>query len=119
MRLLVAMLATVLPAGALFTGTCALAQTPPDVAPTVVIPDTPNTAFQGTLAGVSGRHATLQTADGHTLQIDLRPGYLLVNSSSHPLSSGQRVYVSGPTNSDGSVTADEVDVLIPANLLSF
>jgi len=119
MRLLVAMLATALPVGALFIGTCAQAQTPPDTPPPVVLPDTPNTAFQGTLTGISGRSATLQTPDGHNVQLALRPGYLLVNSSSHPLSSGQRVFVSGPTNSDGSVRVDEVDVLTPSNLLSF
>ena len=119
MRLRLVMLATALPAGVLFSGACALAQTPPDTPPPVVEPATPPSALKGTLTQVSGRHATLQTVDGKTVQLALVPGYLLVNSSSHPLSSGQRVFASGYPNSDGSVTIDEVDVLAPANLLVF
>jgi len=118
MRLLVVMLATVLPAGTLFCATSALAQTPPDLPPPVVLPATPDSAVKGTLTEVTPRGATLQTTDGKTIQLALRPGYLLVNSSSHPLSTGQRVFAIGATNSDGSINVEQIDVLIPSSLMA-
>jgi hypothetical protein len=111
--LLVAMFAFALLAGR------AGAQMPPATAPPVASVITPNSAVEGTLTSVGGSGAVLQTPDGQSVQLALRPrGYLLVDPSPQALSAGMRVFVVGFPRSDGTIDVDEIDVLVPSNLLS-
>ena len=119
MRPLVAILtATLLAAALTLSGTRARAQMPPATAPPVPQIVTPDSAAEGTLTSVSATHATLQTPDGQSVQLALRPrGYLLVDPSPQALSAGMRVYAIGFPRSDGSIQVNEIDVLVPQNLL--
>lgn len=95
----------------------ATAQMPPLTAPPVPAPVTPDAAIEGILTSASHGSALLQTPDGQSVRLALKPGYLLVDPSPQALSSGMRVFAVGSTRSDGSVDVAEIDVLAPLNLL--
>jgi hypothetical protein len=115
----IAILVCALLAGALgLSGSRAAAQTPPATAPAVASVLTPNSAVEGTLTSVGAGGAVLQTASGQNVQLALRPrGYLLVDPTTEALSAGMRVFAIGFTRSDGTIAVDEIDVLIPLNLM--
>ena len=100
-------------------GTSARAQMPPATAPPVAIPDRPAAAIAGTIASLDARGATLQTPDGQSVRLAMvHRGYLLVDPSPQALSAGMRVFALGFPQADGSVAVQEIDVLVPLNLLS-
>lgn len=116
--LLAIVTAILLSAAFILSGTRVRAQMPPATAPPVPEPATADSATEGTLTTVSATRATLQTPDGHSVQLALRPrGYLFVDPTTQPLSAGMRVYAIGFPNADGSLAVDEIDVLVPQNLL--
>ena len=113
-----------LAAGLVLTGVAisgshsAIAQMPPQTPPPVPSPVAPDTALEGTIASLSGSYGTLQTADGRSIRLFLpNKGYLLVDPTSQPLSTGMRVFAHGFPRSDGSYAVAEIDVLDPLNLL--
>jgi hypothetical protein len=68
---------------------------------------------------MNARGATLQTPDGQSVRLTMVPrGYLLVDPSPQALSNGMRVFALGYSQSDGSITVSEIDVLVPLNLLA-
>jgi hypothetical protein len=94
------------------------AQMPPATPPPVPAPLTPDSALEGMLSAVAATHATLQTPEGQSLRLVFAPrGYLLVDPSPQALSAGMRVFALGFPRSDGSIAVDEIDVLVPLNLM--
>ena len=64
---------------------------------------------------MNGGGAVLQTPDGQQVHLALAPrGYLLVDPSPQALSTGMRVFAIGFPRNDGTVSVDEIDVLVPA-----
>lgn len=118
-QLFIPLLASALLAGALgLSSTRAAAQMPPATAPPIASVVTPASAIEGTLTSVGATGAVLQTPTGQNVQLALRPrGYLLVDPSPQALSAGMRVFAIGSTRSDGAIAVDEIDVLVPLNLL--
>jgi hypothetical protein len=118
-QLFIAILVSALLAGALgLSSTRAAAQMPPVTAPPIASVDTPASAIEGTLTSVGATSAVLQTPTGQNVQLALRPrGYLLVDPSPQALSAGMRVFAVGLTRSDGAIAVNEIDVLVPLNLL--
>jgi hypothetical protein len=118
-QLFIPLLVSALLAGALgFSSTRAAAQMPPATAPPIASVDTPASAIEGTLTSVGATGAVLQTPTGQNVQLALHPrGYLLVDPSPQALSAGMRVFAIGFTRSDGAIAVDEIDVLVPLNVL--
>ncbi|MGH7662564.1 MAG: hypothetical protein ACRENA_16805 [Vulcanimicrobiaceae bacterium] len=103
---------------ALSSQTRVTAQMPPATAPPVPQIVTPDAAIEGTIASMSTTGAVLQTPDGQSVRLALAPrGYLLVDPSPQALSAGMRVFAHGFPRSDGTVNVDEIDVLVPLNLM--
>jgi hypothetical protein len=112
-------LVSALLAGALgLSSTRAAAQMPPATAPPIASVNTPDSAIEGILTSVGATGAVLQTPTGQNVQLALRPrGYLLVDPSPQALSAGMRVFAIGFARSDGAIAVDEIDVLVPLNLM--
>ena len=120
MRLAIALIVGMLFAAAfaVSAGGSARAQMPPQTPPPVPSSVSPDTALEGTIASLGANGATLQTADGRSVHLVLaHKGYLLVDPTSQPLSDGMRVFALGFPRADGSVAVDEIDVLVPLNLM--
>lgn len=96
----------------------ARAQMPPLTPPPVASPVAPDSAVEGTIASMDRDGAVLQTPDGQSVHLALVPrGYLLVDPSPQALQTGMRVFVTGFSRADGTIAVDEIDVLVPLNLL--
>ncbi|MBV8599978.1 MAG: hypothetical protein JO359_00290 [Candidatus Eremiobacteraeota bacterium] len=108
---------TVCAAALVLAAAPAQAQMPPETPPTVTLPATPATALAGTLTSVGSGRAVLQTEDGTSVTLRVSRGTLLVDPSPQALAAGMRVFVHGFAHADGVVDAQEIDVLVPPNLM--
>jgi hypothetical protein len=73
----------------------------------------PAQAVTGSITASQPFVAQLQMTDGSSMTLQLHHGTTILDPKLHGLAVGQRVYVLGFVQSNGSLRADEIDVMMP------